>query len=81
MDGICVKILSNNFDEDLVNLLSDLAKISGKNKISQYAARKMLSVDYLMNILLFIVNFKDDKEWEEREAEIMMIFEILYKGK
>lgn len=79
IDAVCVKILAGSFDENLVALLGDIARITCKNKISNYATRKILSNNYFFNILVFIINGKNEKELIDRESEIQLIFEIFFK--
>lgn len=81
IDNICVKILANTFDENIVILLSDLANICRKNKLSNFACRKIFSNDYLFNILIFVASIKNYDEFLEKEIEINLIFEILYQSK
>jgi hypothetical protein len=81
MDTICVKILANSIDENMVILLSDLANICGKNKLSNFACRKIFSNDYLFNILIFVASVKNFEEFLIKEIEINLICEILYKSK
>ena len=80
MDTICNRILANTFDENVVVLLSDLANISGKNKLANFASRKIFSNDYLFNILVFIISVKNYEEFLDKEVEINLICEILYKS-
>ena len=80
MDTICVKILANSIDENMVMLLSDLANICGKNKVSNFACRKIFSNDMLFNILVFVVSVKNFDEFLVKEIEINLICEILYKS-
>ena len=80
MDTICGKILANDFDESLVVLLCDLANICKKNKLSNFACRKIFSNDYLFNILIFISSIKTYEEYLIKEVEINLICEILYQS-
>lgn len=76
IDNICVKILANNFDEEIVILLSDFANLCRKNKLANFACRKILENDYLLNIFVFFISVKSYEDYIEKEIEINLICEI-----
>lgn len=81
IDNICVKILANNFDEDLVILLSDLVNLCRKNKLANFACRKIFENDYLFNIFIFLISVKSYEDYLEKEMEINLICEVFYLRK
>lgn len=80
IDKICVKKIAENYDEGLIQNLSQISHISAKNRISNHALRSVLINDFMMQIFTSIMQAKTPDEVSFKTAEIALISEILYYG-
>lgn len=80
LDKICVRKMADDFDEVLLQNLSQIAHIATKNRISNQALRSMMQNDFVVHLLTSIMNAKTLEDVYFKNAEIALISEILYSS-
>ena len=79
-DLICVRHMADNYDEVMLINLTQLARISNKNRISNQALRSLMINELFMQLLIAIMSAKNVEEVSDKSGEIAMAAEIIYQG-
>lgn len=80
LDKICVRKMADDYDERLLQNLSQIAHIATKNRISNQALRSLMHNDFVVQLLTSVMTAKTFDDVYFKNAEIALISEILYSG-
>jgi hypothetical protein len=80
LDKICVRKMADDYDEVLVQNLSQIAHMATKNRISNQTLRSMMKNDFIVQLFTSIMSAKTFDEVYFKSAEIALICDILYSG-
>jgi len=80
VDLICVRQMADNYDEVMLINLTQLARISNKNRISNQALRSVMINEGFMQLMIAIMSSKNAQDVADKTGEIAMAAEIVYQG-
>lgn len=80
IDIICVKVMAEDYNEILLQNLTQIAYIANKNRISNQALRAVMINEFGMQLMVSIMSAKTPEEVSNKSAEIALASDIIYQG-
>jgi len=81
IDKICVRKMAEDYNEVLIQNLTQIAHLASKNRVANQALRSVMINDFVIQLFTSFIGAKTPDEVLDKAAEIALVSDILYNSK